>query len=114
MIRRLVAIIIASIVLAFATVGGLAVLGMGVAGMHMEEGMADVDCLEHCIGVVSSASTGVVPATISTIALVVLFVFVVVAWQSLEIVTVPSIVRWREGIGIRYRHRELAVMRIQD
>jgi len=112
--RRLIAILLASIVLAFATIGGLAVLGMGVAGMHMEEGMADVDCLEHCIGVVSSASTGIVPATVATFAFVALFVLTFIAWKSSELAIIPSIVRWREGIGIRYHHRELAVVRIQD
>ena len=112
--KRLAFILIASVLLALATVGGMAVLGMNVAGMHMDAETAGIDCIDHCLGVVSSASTGVVSATISVFAFVALFALICAAWQPMASQTVPSIVRWREGIGKRYRHRELAVVRIQD
>ena len=112
--KRLASILISSVLLALATVGGMAVLGMNVAGMHMDAETAGIDCIDHCLGVVSSASTGVVSATVSSFAFAVLFVLAFAAWQSSEIAVVPSIVRWRDGIGKRYRQRELAVVRIQD
>lgn len=106
--------LIASFLVAFATIGGLAVLGMDGGGMLMDDAAGDVNCLSHCLGIAAAASTGIAAATVSTVAFVVLFVLLFIAWQSSEIVIVPSSFRWREGIGKRYRQRELAVVRIQD
>ncbi|MEI6510457.1 MAG: hypothetical protein WCO25_00255 [Candidatus Uhrbacteria bacterium] len=111
---RLVSMLIASLVLAFATIGGLAVLGMEGDGMQMDAGHGSMDCLSHCLGVASSASTGIASAIVSTVGFATLFVLLLIVWQSSEAETIPSIVRWREGIGKRYRQRELAVVRIQD
>lgn len=111
--KRFVSILIMSfvLVLAFATFGGLAVFGMDRA-MEVGHATGDLNCLSHCLDVVSLESATVAQGTVS--AFVVLLVLLFVAWQSSEIVAIPSIVRWREGIGKRYRQRELAVVRIQD
>ncbi len=112
--KRSILVLIASILLAFATIGGLAVFGMDGSGMQMDTGHGSMDCLSHCLGVASSTTAGVVPVTVSTFAFVVLFVLSFLAWQTKQIVWIPSVARWREGIGKRYRQRELAVVRIQD
>lgn len=112
--KKIVSILIGSVLLAFVTIGGLAVLGMEMGDSHMVSREGSVDCLEHCLSVASAASTGITSAIVSTIAFVILLALLSVAWQSSKMVSAASTNRWREGIWKRFHHRELAVVRIQD
>jgi len=112
--KRSIFILIASFVLAFATIGGMAVFGMDTAGMHMDSGVGGVDCLEQCLDAISDATIGTIPATVSTFLLAVLIAQMVSLRSSSAVATIRSLVRWREGIGKARWRRELATVRIQD
>lgn len=112
--KNAVSILIASVLFAFATIGGLAVLGMDMGGGHMEPGSGSVDCLEHCLSVASSASAGITSAADFVLAFAIVSVLIAFAWKLPSVISKTADVRWRDDFGIRFRHRELAVVRIQD
>lgn len=112
--KQAVSILIASFVLALASIGGMAVFGMDIAGMHMDAGVGGVDCLEHCLDAISDATMGTIPATVSTFLLAVLIAQMVSLRSSSTVAAIRSLVRWREGIGKAQWRRKLATVRIQD
>lgn len=112
--RKIISVILASVLLSFATVGGMAVLGMDPTGMHAEQGMGGPDCLSHCLGAYSSNASGTAPAVVSAGLVTTFFIVLLVACVSVDGGPLRPRSRWRDDIGKFLLARQMAVVRIQD
>jgi hypothetical protein len=116
--------LIASVLFLATTFAGMAFFGMGTGGVQMEgtcmgmscgsmdHGTAPSDCLDHCIGQVSPATT--VPVS-TAIPLLLLLAFCLLADLPLPVGRfIPGASRWREGIGKFLRHQSLSTVILRN
>ena len=109
--RFLISFLIAAIVFLATTFAGMTVLGMQ-GGMEMDS--HGVPCVERCLDTAASMTTTVTPAVFVLLAFIVLFLFVFPDWISGDGPRVPTLDRWREGIGKRLRHQQLATVILRN
>ena len=125
--RLLLSLLLALIVLVASTFGGMTIFGMhpAMAGMDDTLGCAGddcltnhhmdtqgMDCLDHCISVMSPASVTPVPFDLTIVFLTETLIALSLTW--LAIYFLPAVERWREGIGKFLLHQHLATIVLRD
>lgn len=126
--RVFLSFLLASILLTFSTLAGMAVFGMNGVMMHMDSdscvgvacstagdmGTSGTDCLDHCLSVASSVTTVVTPMPFAFLILLAVVALLISEWSPVVSTFSPSLRRWREGIGKLLLQQKLSTVILRD
>ena len=126
--RAFLSFLLASILLTFSTLAGMAIFGMHGVMTHMDSdscigvacptsgdmGTTGTDCLDHCLSVASSVTTVVTPMPFAFVFLLVAVALLLAEWLPTISTYAPSIERWREGIGKLLLQQNLSTVILRD